>query len=57
MTFTLGKGLWQEYDAAPPVDDAILEVLPMAENIDFFRNLEVLDELEFLEQMSDKGAA
>lgn len=57
LTFTLGKNLWQEHEAPAPVDDAILEVLPMAENLDFFHNLDFLDDLEFLDQMSDKGAA
>jgi predicted anti-sigma-YlaC factor YlaD len=54
LTFTLGKGLWQEHDTPPAVDDAILEVLPMAENLDFFHNLEVLDALEFLELMNEQ---
>ena len=57
LTFTLGKNLWQERETAPPVDNAILEVLPIAENLDFYRNLEVLDNLEILEQMSEQGAA
>jgi len=55
LTFTLGKGLWQTPETAPPVDEAILEVLPMAENLDFFRNLEVLDALEFLESTSEQS--
>jgi hypothetical protein len=56
LTFTLGKDLWQERELAPPVDQAILEVLPIAENLDLFRNLEILDNLEILQQMSEPGA-
>jgi hypothetical protein len=59
LTFTLGKGVWQSRETPPPVDNAILDVLPMAENLDFFQNLEVLDAMELLELMGDqnKGAA
>jgi hypothetical protein len=59
LTFTLGKDLWQGQEKTPPLDNAILEVLPMAENLDLFRNLEVLDSLELLESMSqpNQGAA
>ena len=58
LTFTLGKGVWQTQET-PPLDEPILEVLPMTENLELFRNLEVLDTLELLESMSDqsKGAA
>jgi hypothetical protein len=55
LTFTLGKGVWQSRETPPPVDNAILEVLPMAENLDFFENLELLDAMELLEQMGDQG--
>ena len=59
LTFTFGNGLWPNGEAPPPVDEAILEVLPIAENLDFFRNLEVLDALELLELMGEQsqGAA
>jgi predicted anti-sigma-YlaC factor YlaD len=56
LTFTLGEGLWQQPET-PPVEDAILEVLPIAENLDLLDNLDVLDHLELLEQMRDQGAA
>jgi len=56
LTFTLGKSIWQERQTPPPVDHTILEVLPIAENLDFFNNLEVLDNLEVLEQMGDNTA-
>ena len=59
LTFALGKGIWLTRDTPPPAAEAILEVLPLAENLDFYRNLEVLDTLELLELMSEqsKGAA
>jgi hypothetical protein len=59
LTFTLGKSFWQRQETPPALDQQILEVLPMAENLDFFRNLEVLDALEVLQLMSEqtKGAA
>ena len=57
LTFTLGENFWQEREPASPLDQAILEVLPIAENLDLFRNLEVLDNLEILQEMSEPGAA
>jgi hypothetical protein len=56
LTFTLGGNFWQEREPASPLDQAILEVLPIAENLDLFRNLEVLDNLEILQEMSEPGA-
>jgi len=55
LTITLGKGLWQNRDAPPPFEETFLEVLPMAENLDFFKNLEVLDAMEILELMGEPG--
>jgi hypothetical protein len=55
LIFTLGKGFWQNRDAPPPFEDTFLEVLPMAENLDFFNNLEVLDAMEILELMGESG--
>jgi hypothetical protein len=56
LTFTLGKNFWHQPETST-ADDAILEVLPMAENLDFFRNLDSLDEMDFLDQITDQGAA
>jgi hypothetical protein len=55
LTIALGKGLWENRDAPPPFEDTFLEVLPMAENLDFFKNLEVLDAMEFLELIGEPG--
>jgi anti-sigma-K factor RskA len=57
LTFTLAQSIWREHETAPPLDNAILEVLPIAENLDFYRNLDVLDNLDILQQMSEPGAA
>jgi hypothetical protein len=50
LTFTLGKGLWRTPDR-PPADPSLMEVLPMTENLEFFRTMEVLDAMELLEIM------
>jgi hypothetical protein len=56
LTLTLGKGFWRNRDSSPPFDDAFLEVLPVAENLDFFDNLELLDAMDLLEIMGEPGA-
>ena len=56
VTFTVGRGLWPTADPAP--DKAtLLEVLPVAENLEFFRAMDVLDELDLLEVMGNQGNA
>jgi hypothetical protein len=55
LTFTLGKGFWKSPDARPPMDAALLEALPVAENLDFYNNLEILDAMELLEFMGEPG--
>lgn len=48
LTLTFGKGFWRKQEA-PPDDEALMEVLPVAENLEFFQNMEVLDAMDFLE--------
>jgi hypothetical protein len=55
LTFTLGQGVWRKPER-PPLDDAFLEALPVAENLEFYENLDVLDAMDLLELMGD-GAA
>ena len=56
VTFTVGRGLWPTAD--PASDKApLLEVLPVAENLEFFRAMDVLDELDLLEVMGNQGNA
>jgi hypothetical protein len=51
LTFTLGGGSWSGKNDLP--DDAITEALPVAENLEFFRAMDVLDELDLLEVMGN----
>ncbi|HEY7221182.1 MAG TPA: hypothetical protein VH985_22610 [Candidatus Binatia bacterium] len=55
LTLTLGKGIWRN----DPVQDdaAMLEVLPVAENLEFFKAMDVLDDLDLLEFMGSQGSA
>jgi len=51
LTFTLGGGSWSGKNDLP--DEAITEALPVAENLEFFRAMDVLDELDLLEVMGN----
>jgi hypothetical protein len=51
LTFTLGGGSWSGKNDMP--DEAITEALPVAENLEFFRAMDVLDELDLLEVMGN----
>ncbi len=56
LTFTLGKGMWRAND--PAQEDAVmLEMLPVAENLEFFNAMEVLDDLDLLESMGNQSNA
>jgi hypothetical protein len=50
LTLTLGKGFWSSKET-PQNDEAFLEILPAAENLEFFKTMEVLDAMDFLEDM------
>ena len=56
LTFTLGKGMWSKNDPTQE-DAAIMELLPVAENLEFFKSMEVLDDLDLLESMGSQGNA
>lgn len=58
LTLTLGKGFWGSKEA-PQDDEAFMEILPAAENLEFFKTMEVLDAMDFLEDMGNpvKGSA
>jgi hypothetical protein len=53
LTFTLGGGLWSSKSDLP--DEELTEALPVAENLDFFRAMDVLDELDLLEVMGNSA--
>ena len=50
LALTLGKGFWGSKEA-PQDDEAFMEILPAAENLEFFKTMEVLDAMDFLEDM------
>lgn len=56
VAFTLGRGIWPANDP-PPADTALVEILPLAENLEFFNAMEVLDNLDLLESMGNQGNA
>lgn len=51
LVLTLGRGVWQPNEAPPEVA-SLMEVLPMAEHLEFYTNMEVLDSLDLLEYMA-----
>ncbi|MBM4297845.1 MAG: hypothetical protein FJ143_08905 [Deltaproteobacteria bacterium] len=53
LTFTFGIGLWSGKSQAP--DDELAELLPVAENLDFFSAMDLLDDLELLEFIGNQG--
>jgi hypothetical protein len=56
LAFTLGRGRWPTNDPVPE-DAAMVELLPVAENVEFFNAMEVLDNLDLLESMGNQGSA
>jgi hypothetical protein len=55
LTFTLGKGFWPSKSDPQEEDDALIEALPVAENLEFFKAMDVLDDLDLLEFMGSQG--
>src|SRR5262245_53674327 len=47
LAFTLSRGIWPAKNTA--ADDELAEALPVAENLEFFSTLDVLDDLDLLE--------
>ncbi len=54
LTFTLGKGFFRPKDISPD-DESLMEFLPVAENLDFFSNMEILDTMDLLESLGGPG--
>ena len=50
VAVTLRSGIQQEPEP-PKETQALIEVLPVAENLEFFSNMDVLDSMDLLEQM------
>ena len=55
LTLTFGKRIWRPQDL-PPEEEGIMEILPMAENLDFFKAMELLDSLDLLEAGGGLGS-
>jgi anti-sigma factor RsiW len=54
LALTFGKGLWQP-SAPAPDDESFMEVLPIAEQLEFFSDMELLDNLDLLETLGGQG--
>jgi hypothetical protein len=54
LALTFGKGLWQP-SAPAPDDESFMEVLPIAEQLEFFSDMELLDNLDLLETLGGHG--
>lgn len=48
LTLTFGKRMWRPQDL-PPEEESVMEILPMAEKLEFFRAMDLLDSLDLLE--------
>ncbi len=55
LTFTMGPDIWSTNDSQD--DAAIMQLLPVAENLEFFNTMEVLDNLDLLESMGNQSNA
>jgi len=58
LALTFGKGFWGAKDV-PQDDAAFMEIMPAADNLEFFKTMEVLDAMDMLEDMNNhpKGSA
>lgn len=56
LTFTVGRGIWTPSEPSRE-DAAAIELLPVAENLEFFSTMDVLDNLDLLELMGSQGNA
>lgn len=50
LTLTFTKGMWRS-QGTPPEEMTLLEILPVAENLEFFEAMEILDALDLLEDV------
>ncbi len=48
LTLTLDRTLWRP-EQGPPVNEEIIEIFRMADDVEFFKNLDLLDSMEMLE--------
>ena len=58
LTLTIGKKTTTTNEAihdAPSTDQALIEVMPMAENLELFNNMDVLEDIDVLEVLAISG--
>jgi len=58
LALTFGRGLWPNPQAGAGDDSVMLEALPSAENLEFLRSMDLLDNLDLLEAIGaeNRGA-
>ncbi len=54
LTLTFTKDMWRSQDLSP--EEALLEVLPIAEKLDFFKTMEFLETMDLLEALEGTGS-
>jgi len=56
LALTFGHKFWQSNDP-PKEETALIEAMPVAEHLEFFKTMDVLDNLDLLESMGGAGDA
>ncbi len=58
LTLTFTNGMWRS-QGTPPEEMTLLEILPVAEKLEFFETMEILDALDLLEDVggTNNGSA
>jgi len=56
LSLTFTKRAWRPQETLSE-EEVVLEILPMAENLEFFRSMELLDSLDLLESLGGLGNA
>ena len=54
LALTFGKEFWRPQET-PPEQEALMEVLPMAEHLEFYENMDMLDSMDLLEYMASSA--
>lgn len=54
LTFTFTKGMWRSEEQLSE-EEAVLEILPMAENLEFFKTMDLIESMELIEALEGTG--
>lgn len=54
LALTFGNKIWRSSELQPD-DESFMEVIPMAENLEFFTTMDVLDAMDLLEFIGSQG--